>query len=70
MRSCLDNIVIVAIITASKVQTIHKTENHKINMITETQNKDVRVYLYRRTGNSKLFLTHPVGNKLKLTDTG
>lgn len=34
-------------------------------MITETQNKDVRVYLDQGTGNSKLFLTHPVGNKLK-----
>lgn len=55
----------MVIIIASKVQTIHKTENHKINMITETQNKDVQVYLYQGTGNSKLFLTHPVGKKLK-----
>lgn len=38
-------------------------------MITETQNKDVWVYLDQGTGNSKLFLTHPVGNKLKVQQT-
>lgn len=34
-------------------------------MITETQSKDVRVYVYQGTGNSKLFLIHLLGNKLK-----